>query len=371
MKNYRYKANDLCCGKLELPKGGTVDKRVVIDPNGSPMTVVMIHNGHFSFTVLPDRGMDVGEIRLGNEKMSWDRSGDYLMHPDHVNLQEGNGTGWLKGFYGAITSIGPELFGTPGEGYTLHGTGSYSQADLDSVFIECDEQGIQVEGMIKVQGYGDIPLFEKHVRMVCLWGSSSILREETTWNVSAVDQTVDDGYHIQLCGPYLHQGGRYVLPVDSRDMLLRDSAPAEEDPLRIPPRDQGKTPIRCYQYVPGRVDGLADVVGIDAYVDLLDQSEGITAEMVLNEDSSVGGFVVRPLSCFPRSLIAKEISDSFMFAIEPCRTRPNRMSQKHTDGEAFLLKPGESATTQCLVGVTRDRTALKTLETAIEQAAER
>lgn len=357
-------------GEHRLPSGGRFETWVIHGQHPLPMTVLLIHNGRLTFTVLPDRGMDVGEIRLGEEKMSWDRGEEYLLHPDQVNLQEGNGTGWLKGFYGAVSSIGPELFGTPGEGYTLHGTGSYSPADLDSILIGYDENEIWVEGTVTVRGYADEALFEKRIRMVTRWGSALLLREETTRNISAADQTLDDGYHIQLSGPFMHGGGRYVLPVASCELLLRDSSTPEEDPLGISARSRGETPIRCYQYVPKSVKGLDAIPDIDAYLPAFTDELGVTAEMMVNEDQSAAGFVIRPLSSFPRSLIAKEISDGFMFALEPCRTRPNRMSQKHTDGEAFVLGPGSSDTTYCLIGVTRDQSTIDALHKAITNAAE-
>ncbi|WP_419875879.1 DUF4432 family protein [Candidatus Pristimantibacillus sp. PTI5] len=354
---------------VDLPYRGSLAKQHIRDLSGSQMSVLTIRNGNLSFTVLPERGMDIGEIFLGEEKVSWDRNNDYFLHPDRVNLQESKGTGWLKGFYGAVSSIGPELFGTPGEGYTLHGTGSYSPAFMQSIFVGYDETGITFEGTVTVRGYADIPVFEKRIRMVTHWGSECILREETTRNVSDTEQTLDDGYHIQLSGPFMHEGGRYILPLPRDEMLLRDSAELEEDPLRIPCRSQGATSIRCYQYVPGAVDGLHSIADIGSYVSTFDSRRGITAEMIVNDHRSAAGFVIRPLSCFPRSLIAKEISDSFMFAFEPCRTRPNRMSQKHADGEAFVLSSGLSDTTQCLIGATRDIGKIEVLEQAISQAA--
>ncbi|MNT59491.1 hypothetical protein D3C72_1970080 [compost metagenome] len=101
---------------------------------------------------------------------------------------------------------------------------------------------------------------------------------------------------------------------------------------------------------------------------MLNQTKGITAEMIVNRDSSGTGYLIRPLACFPRSLIAKEISDSFMFALEPCRTRPNVMSQKILDGEAFSLEPGDSTLTQCLIGVSRESATICQLEQTIIQS---
>ena len=348
-----------------LPHGGSVERRRFVDGKGGELTILAVDNGQLGITVLSERGMEIGEIRLGGELMSWNRDMKHLLHPDHVDLRERGGTGWLDGFYSAVASIGPELFGTPGEGYTLHGTSSYSPADPESVSVSFDEAGVTVTGRVVCMGFERERVFEKTVRTFSRWNSAVMLREETTVNLSGSDRTLDDGHHIQLCGPYLHEGGRYVLPTAKRHMLLRDSAPPEDDPLRIPALRDGKRPIRCYQYVPEPVAGLERIGEIASYLPSMDNEVGMTAEMIVNDAFDAAAFVIRPLDCFPRSLIAKEIGESFLFAFEPCRTRPNRMSQKHADGEAFVLAPGAASRTACLIGVTRDKAVIGDLEEVI------
>ncbi|WP_424769405.1 DUF4432 family protein [Paenibacillus sp. sgz302251] len=354
--------------RITLPTGGSIEKRRFSDEHGGEITVLAVDNGLLEMTILPERGMENGEIRYNGELMSWERNDRYLLHPDQVDLQARNGTGWLDGFYSAVASIGPELFGTPGEGYTLHGTASYSSADPASVFIEWDDDGIRIEGRVACRGYASQPVFVKSVSVYTRWNAFVFLKEETTVNISDRVQTLDDGHHIQLSGSYLQEGGRYVLPTAVRHMLLRDNALSEEDPLRIPPLSAGTWDIRCYQYVPESVSGLEAIEAIAPYMDALYNDAGITAEMIVNEASDGAAFVVRPLDCFPRSLIAKEIGESFLFSFEPCRTRPNRLSQKHTDGEAFLLNPGADAVTKCLIGVTRDKAVIQALEKAVKRS---
>ncbi|GGG08628.1 DUF4432 family protein [Paenibacillus abyssi] len=354
---------------IDLPGGGYIEKRLFTDKYNKELTILTIYNGRMAFTVLPERGLEIGDIVVDGETMSWERSGHYLLHPDHADLQARNGIGWLDGFYSAVAVIGPELFGTPGEGLTLHGTGSYSPAVAESVHISCTGEDIVVEGKAVVRGCSGSSVFEKEIKMVTKKDASLILREETTWNCSDAEQTLDDGYHIQLSGRYMHDGGRYVLPAPSRTLLLRDSAPPEADPLRIYPISQGKRPIRCYQYVPQPVIGMDQLGELAPFVQQLRQRHGVTAEMMVNDRKDAAGFVIRALDDFSKSLIAKEIDESFMFSFEPCRTRPNRMSQKHIDGEAFVLQPGHSAVTQCIIGVTRDAAMIGALAQAITLAA--
>lgn len=356
---------------VQLPNGGSLAKRHFRDAKGMSITILELSNGSLSFSVIPERGMDVGEIRLGSDKMSWDRSERYLLHPANVDLEEGEGTGWLNGFYGAVASIGPELFGTPGEGFTLHGSASYSLAVPESVQVTWDEESIHIQGQVSVSDQAGGALFAKRVVMSTRWGSSVILREERTTNVSGVTQVIDDGYHIQLSGTYVYQGGRYVLSVRSHELLLRDSAPPEEEPFRIPSIATGQSPLRCYQYVPRPVNGLHQFEELAPHLARMDLSRGITAEMIINDANTQAGFVVRPLIDFPRSLIAKQIGASFMFAIEPCRTRPNRMSQKKADGEALYVRPGKFADSHCIIGLSNCTADIAQLESFILSAAEK
>lgn len=352
---------------INLPNSGYISRRSLKDKNGSLLTVIDISNGNMHFTVLPERGLDIGELYLGEQKMSWDRSEEYLLHPSNVDLNESNGTGWMKGFYGAVASIGPEIFGTPGEGFTLHGSGSYSITAPESIQVTWDDQSVMIEGKVPViNRHGEL-LFEKSIQMSTVWGSSLILREETVINQSRHIQVLDDGYHIQLSGSYMHQGGRYVLPASKHELLIRDSAPLEEDPFDIPSIKEAY-PMRCYQYVPKPVDGLDQLDQVIPYLNKMNISRGVTAEMIVNMENTYAGYVIRPLFDFPRSLIAKQIDNSFMFAIEPCRTRPNRMSQKITDGEALYLQEGGTVSSCCLIGLSDNKLEIQNLENMIISA---
>jgi hypothetical protein len=353
---------------INLPNSGYIRKRLIKDNNGAFISIIEISNGSLLFTVLPDRGMDIGELHLGSQKMSWERSEDYLLHPSNVELDESSGTGWMKGFYGAVAAIGPELFGTPGEGFTLHGSGSYSIAAPESIQVAWDDQSVKIAGQVPVINRHGEWLFDKRIQMSTEWGSSLILREETVRNSSGHTQVLDDGYHIQLSGSFMHQGGRYVLPASQHELLIRDSAPLEEDPFHIPSNKEAY-PMRCYQYVPRPVDGLYHFAKLSPHLGKMNVSRGLTGEMIVNTDKTYAGYVIRPLFDFPRSLIAKQIDSSFMFAIEPCRTRPNRMSQKITDGEALYLQEGETASSCCIIGLSDSRDEILNLESMILSAA--
>ncbi|KHL92227.1 hypothetical protein QW71_30415 [Paenibacillus sp. IHB B 3415] len=351
-----------------LHGGGFVTLTLIADRFSSQMHMLTISNGRLVFTVILERGMDIGEIWLDAEKISWEREERYLLHPDHVDLSDNEHSGWDSGFYAAVAAIGPEIFGTPDELRTVHGTGSYSPALPESLRLTWDEQQICLESNVPVRGYGPLPVYAKTVRIVTRYGAATLFREDTVLNLTDVAQPVDDGYHIQLAGAYMSGGGSYVLPVSTAKMLLRDSAPPEVDPLTIYDSETRLNPIRCYQYVPEPVEGLADLAQVRDYC-ADGGGEQLTAEMLVNAGQDTAAYVIRSLQCYPRSLIAKRAVSDRMYALEPCKTRPNSLEQKTIDGEVVYIGPRGQSTGWIILGATRDPQEITTLTHMIRSAA--
>ncbi|MEI2400220.1 DUF4432 family protein [Paenibacillus phytohabitans] len=351
-----------------LPGGGFVTLTLVTDSFGSHLHLLTISNGRLVFTVILERGMDIGEIRLDAEKISWEREERYLLHPDHVDLSDNEHSGWDSGFYAAVAAIGPEIFGTPDEVRTVHGTGSYSPALPESERLTWDEQQICLEGNVPVRGYGPLPVYAKTVRIVTRYGAANLFREDTVRNLTEVAQPVDDGYHIQLAGAYMSGGGSYILPVSTAKMLLRDSAPPEVDPLAVYDSETRLDPIRCYQYVPEPVEGLADLPQVRDYC-ADGGGEQLTAEMLVNAGQDTAAYVIRSLQCYPRSLIAKRAVTDRMYALEPCKTRPNSLEQKTIDGEVVYIGPRGQSIGWIIIGASRDPKEITTLAHMIRSAA--
>ncbi|EMS70227.1 DUF4432 family protein [Ruminiclostridium cellobioparum] len=352
--------------RRELPHGGFMEKRIFKDRYGSSINILRISNGLLTFTAISERGMDMGEIFLGEEKITWDRGEEYLLHPDNVNLCE-NG-GWEKGFYAAVAALGPEIFGTPDEVRTVHGTGSYSRTILESISISWDREQICLKGIVPIKGYRAEPVYEKNIKIFTRYNSSLLVRKDSTRNLTGERQPLDDGFHIQPAGGFVSKGGRYILPVAVDKMLLRDSAPKEENPLEIYGFSLPLDPIRCYQYVPEPVNCLKKVKELNGYLDLIEESGKITAEMIVNAQKDKAAFVIRPLGSFPRSLIAKRADETPMYALEPCRTRPNSLRQKAIDGELAYLEPYEQADSWIIIGAASNISSILLLEDLIEAA---
>jgi hypothetical protein len=330
-----------------------------IDKYGRKLHVVTIDNGCMSFTVLPERGMDIGDIYINGEKVSWETPEGELLHPDSVDLQEQGA--WDQGFVASVATIGPEVFGTPDEIRTVHGTGAYSMVDLCSFCVKESEEEIEVVGNVTILGYEKNPVYQKEIRIVTKRNSTFLTRYERTINLTEDRQHIDDGFHIQPAGAFVSEGGRYVLPVKTEHMLLRDSAPVEEDPTKIYDYSTSLDPIRCYQYVPEEVRGLEMLP--------LPSTQHVTAEMLVDDRWTMAAVLVRPLDVFPRTLIAKRaIGNKPMYAIEPCKTRPNSIKQKAIDGELMYLKPHEYMDSWITLGYLMEQEEIKDVASRIDEA---
>lgn len=352
--------------RIEFAEGVYVEKEKVEDCYGRAIHLLWISNGVLSFSVILERGMDIGEIFVSDEKISWEKDRRYLLHPDSVNLKEEKG--WEKGFYSAVTALGPEIFGTPDKVRSMHGTGSYSKTDMSSVRITWDRSCITLEGTVPIKGFEASCIYEKKIRYITFTGSMAVVREDITKNLTNQCQPIDDGYHVQLAGQFMSEGGRYVLPVSVDRVLLRDQAPKETHPFEIYDFQTVLNPIRCYQYIPEEVRGLDEIEELKEYAAWIESQKRMTAEMIVDRTQREATFVIRPLNSFSRSLLAKRNIEEPMYALEPCRTRPNSLRQKAIDGELCYIEPYAKMDSWIIFGVWKDAAVIAEMKKKVEKA---
>lgn len=321
------------------------------DTEKHPLHTLWVSNGKLRISLVLERGFDVGEVFLLEEKISWERNRKHYLSDASVDLNQENG--WEKGFFAAMTTLGPQLFGTPDEVRTVHGTGAYSPFDPESLRFVCENEEIRIFAEGYTKGFHGETEYKKEVTMYLRMNSNVFLREENTTNLTGNTLPIDDGYHIQLAGKFMAEGGRYVLPVEREQMLLRDSAEKERDPKEIYDFETKLEPIRCYQYVPEKIQGLERIEGFSEYQQLQEKKDNLTCEMLVNKKEDKAVAIVRPLDVFPRTLLAKRNieGDDPMYALEVCKTRPNSIRQKAIDGELMYLRGGENIRSIVAVGV--------------------
>ena len=80
------------------------------DIYGTTLHELWVDNGTIKFSLILERGMEIGQVFLRDTCMSWKRDESFKLHPQNVDLKV---EGWEKGFYSAVAVLGPEVFGTP------------------------------------------------------------------------------------------------------------------------------------------------------------------------------------------------------------------------------------------------------------------
>lgn len=344
------------------PKEASLHRNIFMDAYGLGIDVLTVNNGALTFSILLQRGMDIGNMWYRAQQIGWGREDSFLLHPYNVDLEQGamhvNGTkverglGWLNGFYAMDAMVGPKHFGGPciddvtKEKLTLHDRNSYSLADLSTVNIAIGSGAVTVEGVVPIYYPGKAkPTFSRHTLIATDYSANSLLRTDITYNNSSEPQILDDGHHIQFGASLIgDEGGRFA---STAKLKPRDEEAAKylKRALEIPPPTGDFFPERCYFVEPkpliSKVDG----------VRLSQDSKDVTAQMVRRTDSTLAGFVAHSLDDYNKVTFWQQYGGWqfdperkgpiwYTAAIEPANSFPGDRNAKR--GELFVLQPGNS-----------------------------
>ncbi|MCK4325958.1 DUF4432 family protein [bacterium] len=371
----------------KAPQTGFLYRTFVNDPFGSSMDILTVNNGFLQYTILFQRGMDIGNMWYKNKKIGWRRELSFLLHPENVNLQEAfvhvngenvEGLGWLRGFYAMDTMVGPKHFGAPcvdeqtGEKLTLHDRNSYSLTDMDSILIEIESSKIEVAGMVPVLYKGEAQ-FRRTTEISTGYMRNSLLRADTTDNISKRPQIFDDGHHIQFGSDLLWEGSRYVC---SGELKARDEEAKKylKEALEVPAPTAEFFQERCYFIEPKPIKRAVDGVFLSG-----EGESDVTVQMMMTEDRSLGGFVAHRISDYSKVTLWQQYGGWqfdgnqdepiwYTAAIEPANSFPDDRNNKRE--ELRVLSPGQKISRTVEIGALDGERVIK-LEEAINDAFKR
>lgn len=184
--------------------------------------------GGLNFTVLLDRGMDIGAAEYKGVPLAW-LSGAGFAHPAHY---EPEGVGWLRTFGGGLmTGCGLTQIGAPSEGMEkeplgLHGRLSVIPARGVIVHSEWegDEYRWRLQGRMK-----QYRLFSEHLEMLRTisfrLGGRDIRIEDSVTNLGDAPSPLMLLYHVNLGFPLLSPESEIVAApraVEPRDGTAAD-----------------------------------------------------------------------------------------------------------------------------------------------------
>lgn len=311
------------CGKLN----GGVSENV---------SLITIDNGLLQVDVLPERGMGLWRMRLGEMTIGWNSPVSQPVHPSFVNLSGRGGLGWLDGFNELLCRCGLAHNGPPGideqarspieSEVTLHGRIANTPAHCVSVEFHSDpEPTLLLNGDVRETTlFGPNLLLSTQLEMT---SQSPTLRiTDRVTNDAAHPCEAQLLYHINIGAPILEAGARLVAA--AKTVTPRDSTAA--------------LGIDTYADCKGPTDGYSEEV---YFFDLLSDEAGISKVMLVNQTATLGlalEFDTHELPCFAFWKNTQSLRDGYCIGLEPGINFPNFKSFERQQGRVKLLEPGES-----------------------------
>lgn len=313
------------------------------------MDLIEVDNGVLSFFILPTRGMGIWKGTYKGIPLGWDSPVSGPIHPQFVNLQERGGLGWLTGFDEWIVRCGLDSHGAPGKDVVLDNNGNPMEVDLTlhgkianlpARYVEV-EMDLTPPYRIKVIGVVDeTMMFGPALRlMTCIsteLGSSELKITDEIRNLKAVPSELELLYHCNYGGPLLEEGARFVAPI--RTMCPRDSRAQEG--------------FEAFDVYGSPETGFVEQV---YFFNLLSEPEtGRTGTLLKNAAGDRGSYLIFSTRSLPAFTLWKNtgaLKDGYVTGLEPGTDYPNPRQFEREQGRVVSIPPGETYSTELVVGV--------------------
>jgi len=285
----------------------------------------------FAFTVLPDRGMDIGQAVVGTAPLTWQSA------TTHVGpaFYEPEGTGWLRGFAGGLlASCGLTTYGSPGmdddQALGLHGRASYTPAT--HVAYGGEWQGDEYE----IWGSGQL-------REAAVFGENLLLRRRVSARLGESRVVVEDvitnaGYKTTPFMLMYHCNFGFPLVSEDTELLVNSSVTPRDDQAA-----QGLGDHRHFQ--PPTPEYRPQVF----YHRLAANTEGTAQAALVNRRFASGaglGVVLRyrldELPCLVQWKMMGQ--GTYVCGLEPGTNWVGGRAKERAEGRLRHLEPGETRT---------------------------
>jgi hypothetical protein len=279
----------------------------------------------FSFTVLPDRGLDIGAAEFRGASLCW-HSPTGVTSPHSF---EPEGFGWLRGFYGGmLVTCGLTYAGPPnddqGKKLGIHGRASYSPAyevGIAEGWVG-DEYGIEIRGKIREAAvFGEHVVLTRSIRTSL--GENRFRLTDEVENLGFDETPHMLIYHINAGFPLVDENAEMLAP--SIEARPRDAeAQKEADRWASCRRPEAGFQERCYFHkVRAGQDGRTSVAMVNRRIGL--------------------GYVLRyPVSQMPCLCEWKMMgAGTYVVGTEPGNVYPEARETLRREGRLPALRPGE------------------------------
>jgi hypothetical protein len=300
----------------------------------------------FAFTLLPERGMDIGEARMNGIPLAW-RSAMGDVHPSR---HEREGRGWERSFGGGLlATCGLDNAGASSvdEGVTYPQHGRINHIPATHVRYDGswhgDEYVLSVEGRVRQANlYGENLLLTR--RIETRLGADGLTVTDTVSNEGFRPEPVLLLHHINLGFPVIDATSELLLPSGTR------TTPPDDEEWRRGAEPGAESKVFVHR-LPAGPDGMASLAMVNR---AFDGGRGIGVAIRY----TTGSF---PLLWQWRNLMPGE----YVMGLEPTNAHTGGRRATREAGDLRILAPGETETFQTEILALRDRDAIAAVEQQI------
>ncbi len=316
--------------------------------------LIEVNNGAIQFTIIPTRGMSLYNVVSGDLELGWQSPVKQIVHPQHIDLNDQGGLGWLAGFNELMVRCGVAFAGHPGEDdgkmLTLHGRiGNIPAHDVSIAVDSKPPHRIRVRGKVSERMF-KFGQFDLWTEVSTIPGSHSIQINDVLVNQSDYAQEYQIIYHTNFGRPLLEQGAQFVAPVKT---LAPFDAYAAKD-------------LGSYATYLGPTPNYGEQVYCAT---LFADAAGQTAVMLKNADGQQGAGIRYNSGTLPYFTLWKNTdteADGYVTGLEPGTGYPYNRSVERAEGRVPKLGAGQQTRFALDIEVLQERAAVERFQQKIK-----
>jgi hypothetical protein len=312
--------------------GGARPIRYAEGPEDGVPAVLVRTGGGLSFTVLPGRGMDIGEAHYNGASLCWrSPTGE-----QHAAFYEAPGQGWLRGFYGGLmVTCGLTTAGWPsndeGQELGLHGRAAYLPAR--NVHVDGEWQGDDYVMWVQGRAREAVPYGENVQLTRRVWarlGENRLFVDDVVENLAHEATPHMIAYHVNPGFPILDEGSELLFSKREVTPVLEEYAAGLPEHARFP----GPTPGWTAEVYHHKVGG----------------GEAMTA--LVNRRLGLGLYVKQRADELPWMWQWKQTGPGlYVVGMEPANCQGSGRANERARGALEILQPGERREYHLEIGV--------------------
>ncbi len=304
----------------------------------------------FAFTVLIDRGMDIGEASYNGMPVAFQSPGGIK----HSSYYEPEDAGWLRNFHGGwLNTCGLTNVGLSGKdeigNFEMHGRASNLPATLISYGgrWQDNEYELWLEASIRETSFFGFDM-QLTRRFSTRLGESHLKIEDSIENLSAKESPFMLLYHCNFGFPLVAQGSRLVLSQSS-----------------VRPRDDiAKKGMQNHLIMESPQPGYDEQV---FFHDPNTDTQGHVTAAIVNDELSIAGFVSFRKHELPNLIEWKQMgSKEYVLGLEPANCLVLGREYERQQRTLHTLLPGEVRKTVLCLGAMSGETDVRELVNNIQ-----